>query len=87
MRLNTTSIDPATLYRPASVARRLGNNGSMVTYWMSNDQLDYVECADGTRLIPEDSIRALEALRASNGLPEIGLQEVEIDETTVLAEA
>lgn len=85
MKLDTTSIDPVTLWRPSSVARRMNVNPSMVTHWMDGDDLDYVVCADGTKLIPEASIAVFEELRAAKANAKA--QPIEIEETTMLADA
>lgn len=77
MKLETKNIDPSKLWRPSSVARRMGKNPAMVTYWMGNNMLDYVELADGSKLIPEESVVALENLQAKRD----GREEVEINET------
>lgn len=62
MKLTPTTVDPARLMKPTSVAERLSVHPSMVTHWMQGNTLDFVEI-DGVKFIPEESVAVLEALR------------------------
>ena len=59
MELTPPMVDPKRLWRPTSVARRIGVDPSMITHWMHGGVLDYV-LIDGAKMIPEESVVALE---------------------------
>ena len=86
MKLETISIDPSTLWRPAAVARRLSVDAAMVTHWMDNDELDFVETADGSRMVPEESVVAFQAVWKGGRKRSSSTSEVAIEETTSLAD-
>lgn len=62
LKLTPSTIDPVRLMKPTSVADRLKVHASMVTHWMQDDHLDFVEI-DGVKFIPEESVAVLQALR------------------------
>jgi predicted site-specific integrase-resolvase len=62
LKLTPATIDPSRVMRPASVAAKLGVNPSMVTHWMQDGVLDYVEI-DGAKFIPEEVVAIHDSLR------------------------